>query len=174
MKCVTGLLVATIWFLVTLASDVEKRLTGRQPPTDVQAENTQDVSPGEENMTSAVEGGDATDGEESDEEEQDETFDGRKNIVQTLEFCLRKGDITPSELVNCASDILIGDGDSPNPAFTKCIGEYLTCTQLMCTALLAEYEGSDEEYSTAFKCLGSCVPQLFTCLARSTPIPPKT
>ncbi|GFE54047.1 hypothetical protein protein, putative [Babesia ovis] len=86
---------------------------------------------------------------EVDLEEEIPVTGERKRIVQALEFCLKKGDLTPMELVNCTSDLLHYGNLNPPTAFEKCIGDYVTATTGACIAKIAELQDG-EDYAEAF------------------------
>ncbi|KAK1443507.1 hypothetical protein BgAZ_203830 [Babesia gibsoni] len=116
---------------------------------------------------------DEEDEDDEDDDEEDEELRKRKVIARTFEFCLRKGDLTPIELINCTGDLLIGNELNPNPSLAKCLGDYVTCTAVKCSAVVIKYQDPEGDYTGAFSCIGICVPQLVRCITRNMPLPDK-
>ncbi|KAG6439932.1 uncharacterized protein BBOV_IV008622 [Babesia bovis T2Bo] len=150
------------------------------PSTDMDTKK----QPAEADDVSSEDGSvDEEDDLDKDDEEDDDTVEytiqsqevstGRKRIVQALQFCLQKGDITPVELINCASDVLHGGNLNPPTQFEKCVGEFITSTVGACTQKLAEMKGKEVDYTEVFTCLAEAIPTLIMCVRTSDSIPLK-
>ncbi|GBE60556.1 RNA polymerase sigma factor, putative [Babesia ovata] len=158
MKFATTIVVALISMLFSYsgAGDVEgvpatpENAIGETVAVNDTADEVSDEEEENEDILEAEDDSDEAE-EEEDEDEDDPEIAGRKRIAGTLEFCLRDGDMTPVELINCASDILLSGNLSPPPAFSKCVGEYVICTGVNCSAELSKTEYRSKYYAKVYE-----------------------